>query len=95
MGRQRSSARIDSAPEQSDGAVHADGDIGAGDVKALRDLLVRVPLVETQLDDLAVDSRQEIADTDWDTVERHGGFDVVMEKIVQWEQENRASNGRK
>ena len=29
-----------------------------------------------------------------DTVERHDGFDVVMEKIVQWEQENPASNGR-
>ena len=29
-----------------------------------------------------------------DTVERHDGLDVVMEKIVQWEQENPASNGR-
>ena len=29
-----------------------------------------------------------------DTVECPGGFDVVMEKIVQWEQENPASNGR-
>ena len=29
-----------------------------------------------------------------DTFERHGGFDVVMEKIVQWEQENPASKGR-
>ena len=29
-----------------------------------------------------------------DTVEGHGGFDVVMEKIVQWEQENPASKGR-
>jgi hypothetical protein len=29
-----------------------------------------------------------------DTFERHDGFDVVMEKIVQWEQENPASNGR-
>ncbi len=35
-----------------------------------------------------------LADTHWDTVERHGGFDVFMEKIVQWEQENPASNGR-
>ena len=26
-------------------------------------------------------------------LERHGGFDVVMEKIDQWEQENPASNG--
>jgi len=29
-----------------------------------------------------------------DTVERHGGFDVVMEKIVHQEQENPAANGR-
>ena len=29
-----------------------------------------------------------------DSVEGHGGFDVVMEKVVQWEQENPASNGR-
>ena len=29
-----------------------------------------------------------------DTVEGHGGLDVVIEKIVQWEQENAASNGR-
>ena len=29
-----------------------------------------------------------------DTVERHASLDVVMEKIVQWEQENPASNGR-
>ncbi len=30
-----------------------------------------------------------------DTVERHGGLDVVMEKIVQWEQETPATNGRR
>ena len=29
-----------------------------------------------------------------DTVERHDGLSVVMEKIVQWEQEHPASNGR-
>ncbi len=29
-----------------------------------------------------------------DTVERHDGLGVVMEKILQWEQENPASNGR-
>ena len=29
-----------------------------------------------------------------DTVEGHGGFDVVREKVVEWEQENPASNGR-
>ena len=30
-----------------------------------------------------------------DTVERHGGLDVVMEKIDQWEQENPAVGGRR
>ena len=29
-----------------------------------------------------------------ETVERHGRFDVVMEKIVRWEQEDPASSGR-
>ena len=38
--------------------------------------------------------RQAITRTDWDTVEGHGGFDVVMEKVVHWEQEDPASNGR-
>ena len=36
---------------------------------------------------------QVVADVDRDTVERPGGFDVVMEKIVQRDQENPASNG--
>ena len=38
--------------------------------------------------------RQAITHTDWGTVERHGGFDVVMEKVVQWEQAPPGSNGR-
>ena len=38
--------------------------------------------------------RQAVADADRDTVQRHYGLDVVMEKIVQLEQENPASNGR-
>ena len=38
--------------------------------------------------------RQAIAEADWYTVEGHGGFDVVMEKVVQWEQETPASDGR-
>ena len=29
-----------------------------------------------------------------DTVKRDGGLDVVMKKIIQWEQENPAFNGR-
>ena len=36
--------------------------------------------------------RQAIADADWDTVECHGGLNVVMEKIDQLEQEKPASN---
>ena len=38
--------------------------------------------------------RQAMADADWDTVERHGCFNAVVEKIIQREQENPASNGR-
>ena len=34
--------------------------------------------------------RQAIADTDWDTVERQGGFNTVVRKILHWEQENPA-----
>ena len=37
--------------------------------------------------------RQAIADADRDTVERHGGLNVAMEKIDQLEQETPASNG--
>ncbi len=38
--------------------------------------------------------RQGISDADWDTVESHGGFNAVVRKIFQREQENPASNGR-
>ena len=38
--------------------------------------------------------RQVRAEPDRDTVERHDGLSVAMEKIVQREQENPASNGR-
>ena len=38
--------------------------------------------------------RQAVADTDWDTLARHGGFDAVVEKIIQWEQGTPASTGR-
>ena len=41
----------------------------------------------------AVFLRQAIADADWAMVERHGGLDVVMEKIFQWGQETPAFNG--
>ena len=29
-----------------------------------------------------------------DTVERHGGFSAAVKKVLQWEPENPASNGR-
>ena len=35
--------------------------------------------------------RPAISDSEWDTVERHGGLNVVMEKIAQLEQETPAS----
>ena len=53
------SACINAALEQSDGTIHADGDIATGDVKASRDLLVGESLVKTQLYDLTVGPWQE------------------------------------
>ena len=38
--------------------------------------------------------RQALADADWDTVERQGGFDAVVQKINQSEQKRPPSNGR-
>ncbi len=38
--------------------------------------------------------RQAMAEADWDTVERHGGFNAVVEKILRWERENPATKGR-
>ena len=38
--------------------------------------------------------RQVLADADWDTVERHGGLNAVVQKINQWEQENPVPKGR-
>ena len=54
------SACINAALEQTDGTIHADRDIPAGDVKVAGDLLGRQPLVQAQLDHLAVGSWQEI-----------------------------------
>ena len=42
----------------------------------------------------AVVLRKAIAEADWYTVAHHGGFDVVMEKVIQGEQEDLVSNGR-
>ena len=38
--------------------------------------------------------RQALSQADWDTVERHGGFDAAIEKINRFEQATPASNGR-
>ena len=38
--------------------------------------------------------RQAIDEADWDTVERHGDLNAAIEKIVQWEREDRAPKGR-
>ena len=42
----------------------------------------------------AIMLRQAIADTDWDTLERHGGFDAAVKKVLQSEQETASSNDR-
>ena len=39
--------------------------------------------------------RQAVADTNWEIIERHVGFNAVVEKIVQWEQENPVTKGRR
>ena len=38
--------------------------------------------------------RQAVTRTDWDRVEGHGGFDAVMEEVVQWEREDPAPDAR-
>ena len=42
----------------------------------------------------AIMLRQAIADTDWDTLERHGGFDAAVKKVLQSEQETGSPNDR-
>ena len=48
----------------------------------------------SEADHEAIFLRQAIADADWDTVERHGGCHAAVNKILQWDQESPASNGR-
>ena len=38
--------------------------------------------------------RQAMAEADWDTIERHGGFDAVVEKILRWDREDPVPKGR-
>ena len=37
---------------------------------------------------------QAIADTDWETLERHGGFDAAVKKVLQTEEETRSIDDR-
>ena len=36
--------------------------------------------------------RQAVADTDWDIIERYGGFDAVIEKVLQVEKQSASTN---
>ena len=47
----------------------------------------------TEAEQEAVMLRQAIADTDWDTIERHGGFDAVVERVLQVEEQSASTNG--
>ena len=37
--------------------------------------------------------RQAVADTDWETIKRHGGWDAVIEKAIQVEEQLASTNG--
>ena len=40
----------------------------------------------------AIMLRQAIADTDWETLDRHGGWDAAVEKVFQVEEQSASSN---
>ena len=42
----------------------------------------------------AIMLRQAIADADWETLERHGGWDAVVQKVIQSEQETGSPDNR-
>ena len=42
----------------------------------------------------AIMLRQAIADTDWETLDRHGGWDAVVQKVIQSEQETGSPDNR-
>ena len=48
----------------------------------------------TEAEQEALMLRQAIADTDWETLERHGGWDAVVTKVIQSEQETGSSDDR-
>ena len=47
----------------------------------------------TEAEQEAAMLRQAVADTDWDMIERHGGFDAVVEKVLQVEEQSASTNG--
>ena len=48
----------------------------------------------TDAEQEAIMLRQAIADTDWETLDRHGGWDAVVTKVIQSEQESVSSDDR-
>ena len=48
----------------------------------------------TDAEQEAVMLRQAIADTDWETLERHGGFDAAVKKVLQFGARNTLLNDR-
>ncbi len=47
----------------------------------------------TDAEQEAIMLRQAIADTDWDTLERHGGIDAAIERVLQVEEQSASTNG--
>ena len=47
----------------------------------------------TDAEQEAVMLRQAIADTDWDTLERHGGIGAAIERVLQVEEQSASTNG--
>ena len=50
-------------------------------------------LVEARTSE-AIMLRQAIADTDWETLERYGGFDAAVKKVLRTEEETRSLDDR-
>ena len=48
----------------------------------------------TEAEQEAIMLRQAIADTDWETLDRHGGWDAVVQRVIQSEQETGSPDSR-
>ncbi|MDE2755682.1 MAG: hypothetical protein OXI92_03930 [Acidobacteriota bacterium] len=46
----------------------------------------------TEAEQEAIMLRQAIADTDWETLDRHGGIDAAAEKVIQAEEQSASNN---